>query len=89
MKWIRVEDEMPKISEDVLVHSKAFGVSSGFHAPWTFETGEKDKKEWLYRHNQTGTAFRVDDITHWMAYPDAPIAEIPIMTVEAILKREA
>ena len=88
MKWIRVEDDMPEIAQDVIVFSETFGVSVGFYAPWNFE-GDKDEKEWLYRNQKTSTSYRVDDITHWMAYPEAPIAEIPIMTVEAILKREA
>ena len=88
MKWISVKDDMPKIAQDVIVFSETFGVSTGFHAPYKFEGG-KDKKEWLYRNQKTSTSYRVDDITHWMAYPEAPIKEIPIMTVDSILKREA
>ena len=89
MKWISVKDDLPIIAKDVIVFSETFGVSTGFYAPARLLDGDCAKKEWLYRNQATSQAFRVDDITHWMAYPEAPIAEIPIMTVEAILKREA
>ena len=69
--WKNIKEDIPKVAKDVILYSKVFGVGTGFYAPHIFENGQHHPKEWLYRGQ--GSAFRVDDITHWMPLPEPPV----------------
>jgi hypothetical protein len=64
MKWIKIEDEIPPLCQDVLLACKE-GVIMGWQENDT-ESGEEPS--WCslqVRH-------RLADVTHWMHLPDHP-----------------
>ena len=67
MEWIPTEEDMPLIQDDIIIHSKEWGVAFGFHCPIN------DSTEWFLRHRiAAGGGFIVKDITHWMKMPSTP-----------------
>ena len=66
-EWLDAEEEKPRIAEDVIIHSRANGVSTGFWCP------KEHDNEWFFRNGlAAGNGYLVRDVTHWMSMPEIP-----------------
>ena len=64
MKWIKIEDELPKEEQRVIYYFKGTGIGLGYYSGKVWP----DKSNCFYGAD----GWLTDDVTHWMPTPEVP-----------------